>query len=865
MLKNLLLLFSLLTFFHTYGQLTENFADGDFTANPVWNGDVSAYKVNTGFQLQLNASGEGIASLSTQQAQMPDMEWNFWIKLSFAPSDNNLARVYLTSDQQDLKASLNGYYVRFGETGSNDAIELVKQNGSTHTVVCRGADGLVAASFAVRVKVVRENGGSWQILADPTGGVNYQLQANGVDNSFPNGSFFGVYSKFTSSNSSKFYFDDFYAGPVVVDNTPPEVLSVALISDNSLSITFSEAVETLSSTSLTNYSVSPGGLTPTVATPDLNDPAKIQLAFNQNFVPDLAYTLTVSNVKDPAGNTMVSDQFSFAWHRVNTYDVVINEIMADPTPVVGLPDAEYVEIYNRSAFPADISGWTLELGSSKKPVPSYILPAGGFVILCDDGSAAQLESYGPVMAFSSFAVTNTAGVISLKDQNGNVIHSVSYSDQWYAGSYKFEGGWSLELIDPSNPCGEASNWAPCANETGGTPGAENSVKTLNPDEISPSISRVAPEDNTHITVWFTESCDSTALIEPTNYTIDNGIGNPSLVQAHSPDYKSVTLILTQPLQAGILYTLTSTTNITDCAGNQFLAGSSARFAIPSAVAANDIILNELLFDPVEGSVDFVEVYNRSNKVLDFRELVLANYDTVAQTFSSYHEISTVSYLILPGEYFVLSTDSVSIKKQYATINPGGFVVMESFPAMSNESGIVAICTKGGTVIDLASYTGSMHYPLLTNTEGISLERISADRKSNDPLNWHSAAEAVGFATPAFKNSQFATADNSDNEISLSPDIFSPDNDGYNDNLLITYTFDKPGFNATVTIYDASGRLVRNLITNELCGTSGTFSWDGITNERFKAAVGRYIVFIETFDLDGAVKKYKKSAVLGGKL
>ena len=61
---------------------------------------------------------------------LPEMEWTCYVKLSFSPSDNNMARVYLLSDQTDLKGPLNGYFIKLGENLSNDAIELVKHAGN---------------------------------------------------------------------------------------------------------------------------------------------------------------------------------------------------------------------------------------------------------------------------------------------------------------------------------------------------------------------------------------------------------------------------------------------------------------------------------------------------------------------------------------------------------------------------------------------------------------------------------------------------------------------------------------------------------------------------------------------------------------
>ncbi len=44
------------------------------------------------------------------------------------------------------------------------------------------------------------------------------------------------------------------------------------------------------------------------------------------------------------------------------YSLVISEIMADPHPVVALPDAEYLEIYNRGPSPVSLAGYRLLFG-----------------------------------------------------------------------------------------------------------------------------------------------------------------------------------------------------------------------------------------------------------------------------------------------------------------------------------------------------------------------------------------------------------------------------------------------------------------------------------------------------------------------
>ena len=82
---------------------------------------------------------------------------------------------------------------------------------------------------------------------------------------------------------------------------------------------------------------------------------------------------------------------------------------------------------------------------------------------------------------------------------------------------------------------------------------------------------------------------------------------------------------------------------------------------------------------------------------------------------------------------------------------------------------------------------------------------------------------------------------------------------------ISYQFAEAGYVANIVLYDAKGRLIKNLLLNELLGTKGTFSWDGINENNEKAAIGIYIIYFEAFQLNGDTKKFKKTCVLGGHL
>ena len=187
------------------------------------------------------------------------------------------------------------------------------------------------------------------------------------------------------------------------------------------------------------------------------------------------------------------------------------------------------------------------------------------------------------------------------------------------------------------------------------------------------------------------------------------------------------------------------------------------------------------------------------------------------------------------------------------------------PTLLEDADDIVLPLSPTQIIDEVHYSDTWQFPLLNSDIGVSLERLNAAQPSQDSTNSHSASETIGFATPGYKNSQSDISTGNGNEISVDPEIFSPDNDGHNDVLNIHYTFPDPGNVANVNIYDARGRLIRNLVNNELLGNSGFFVWDGITNEKQKARIGTYVIYVEVYNINGDLKSFKKTCVLGGKL
>jgi hypothetical protein len=169
------------------------------------------------------------------------------------------------------------------------------------------------------------------------------------------------------------------------------------------------------------------------------------------------------------------------------------------------------------------------------------------------------------------------------------------------------------------------------------------------------------------------------------------------------------------------------------------------------------------------------------------------------------------------------------------------------------------------VTDEVIYKDDWQFKLIDNAEGVALERIDPSATSQDETNWHSAASTAGYGTPTYKNSQYKQPPGINADIEVVPKVFSPDNDGHDDIASIQYKVDAPGYVANITIFDAAGRPIRNLVRNGTLGLSGYWNWDGLDDKGKKLPIGTYIIYTEIFNLSGKKSHFKNTVVLARKL
>ncbi len=171
--------------------------------------------------------------------------------------------------------------------------------------------------------------------------------------------------------------------------------------------------------------------------------------------------------------------------------VVINEIM-----YTNGSGGEYFEILNMSGHEIDLSGWVFHTSSSgPKPISGLngkkpLALEGYFIVSSDSSMLDIVQDTGAVHISKSMSLRDDGDCIVITDPSGIVVDSVYYLPSWHNGDIARTAGRSLEKINPSLPSNEKTSWSTCVSQSGGTPGARNSL-FVNAGQTAGAIS-VAP-------------------------------------------------------------------------------------------------------------------------------------------------------------------------------------------------------------------------------------------------------------------------------------------------------------------------------------------------------------------------------------
>lgn len=555
---------------------------------------------------------------------------------------------------------------------------------------------------------------------------------------------------------------------------------------------------------------------------------------------------------------------------VNSFSqVAINEIMYAP------PDAsnEWFELVNAGSSPVSLQNWKWKDATATIrtiTTQNISIDTAGYIIICQDTIKlkAQFPNINGRMIQTQWsALNNTGDNVILIDPSNSRIDSVAFQTSWGGNT----GGFSLERINSSGASNNAINWGTSLDILQSTPNRKNSI-TPKPFDLFLKVFSITPLfPSAGGTLNFDFVIKNPGLNAANNFSLNiyRDINFDSVTQ-DSELLNSQSYSVLSPSDS-LMYNF-SIQNI-DTGLKQFIAKINypqdndtsnnkgvKRIYVSSQSGSGGIVINEIMYDPLLNQSEWIELYNASGQTVNIKNW---KYKETSSSVT----LSSTDLFLNPGDYFMLAHDSTLYYAFNYLISPepNQIIKFSSGISLNNTGENISITDSLNNLIDGVYYNPDWNNSNLTDTKGISLERINPALGSNDKNNWSSSADKSG-GTPGLRNSIHTQSIVSSSTVSINPNPFSPDGDGHEDFTLINYKLNVPFAQMNVKVYDIKGRLVRTISNNQVTGSEGSIVFNGFDNEKQKLRIGIYILLIEAVDdLGGTVNILKAPIVVAAKL
>jgi hypothetical protein len=653
--------------------------------------------------------------------------------------------------------------------------------------------------------------------------------------------------------AARWLMDDFEFGDFVTDETPPHVTEVKGYDASSVILRFSEKLDSIFSNFLIAYELeqqNPGDV-------KLMQDSIVILTFPEQLEPMKRYSLSIRQLADLEGNFLqdTTVQFTFSDPTdIPRKALIINELMPAPKADQDLPNVEYIELFHAGENELRLAGVRLSNSRSGIVLREQWLQPGEFLILAPENQAALFHEFGMVLPLRSWpTLLNSGDEVTLVSASGQEIDRIGYTTASWGGSDFANGGYSLEVPRPDFLCNSTILLRPSIHPDRGTPGSLNSIYSLDSEWEVPTLASVDFVDSLQIRMVLSGPVLPDLMVEHISFSPSLSIDSLWFFN----DTETL-IVLKTPALFNERYEM-KIVGIVDCLGN-LLSEQLMTIILSEAPAIGDLIINELLFNPRTGDPKFVELKNASQKFLRLENWALSAIGS-SGSLDPARVFGRAGLILGPGEYLAITTDSSALKLAYPRAIPGTFVQIPSLPSYPISGGTVVLISPDLQIVEKFTYNEDLHHPLLRDSKGVSLERVSPLIAGSDPSNWQSASGNEGFATPGRRNSQAISGDFESGPIRIDPEVFDPQGSTGASFTTISYQLDQPGWVGTFKLYSAAGQLIQTLAQNQVLGTKGLFTWTGTDSSGKLVRAGYYVLVVELYEPGGKTDLIKKTLVV----
>jgi hypothetical protein len=581
----------------------------------------------------------------------------------------------------------------------------------------------------------------------------------------------------------------------------------------------------------------------------------ISVSFSTGRLPQGSHRIAVSITAEQDDDTTNNRLSGVITVGVPPAGLVITEIMYAPPE--GQP--EWIELQNITPDSITIRNWTLSDNGSTRAVitkDALLIPPGRYCLFTTDSMqfTASYPGATPVLHVPFSSLNNTTpDAVVLRDDRGVTMDSILYKPSW-GGS----AGASLQRYDVYLSAFDSVNWRSASP----TAGFENAISRKDIDAKLHHVRSAATSDGAviHATI---ENCGRQPIssISVRLFHDVNLDGIPETDELLTEEQ----LPFIQPLDSATVtfnwpMTLRGEQQIIvqiEYPPDQQFTNNRCFASVRKQFLPQTMVINEILYEPLSGNPEFIELLNRSADTIDTYGWKLMDQPGSSGSRTEI-ALSQVLRRIPPGGFILIASDS-SVFRQFPAVHHEAVILNPSLSVSNNGEDLV-LADLTGSIIDSLRYSPQWHLKNFS-TAGRSLERIDPSARSTDAKNWSSSVAKHG-STPLQNNSIVTGSAASSAALHLHPNPFSPDRDGFEDFLSINYELPAISVTVRVRIYDVTGRLVRRLVQNEPLPSSGSVIWNGMDDNGNRVRIGIYIILFEALDHSGgAVRTIKETAVV----
>ena len=545
-------------------------------------------------------------------------------------------------------------------------------------------------------------------------------------------------------------------------------------------------------------------------------------------------------------------------------DLVINEVLYDPEgPDEGL---EFVELYNPTDAPLSLKGLALETGNGATE--------GDWSLAAQWDSDYYVEAHGYVVIGENTVNPTPQFVRQLDLQNGpdacrikretRVVDLVGWGSHTFA---EYSEGSPCEDVASGISVGRLPDGVDTQNNSVDfralsppSPGRRNFCIVdagLIPGTLSAEPALPLPFENTEIAVEIAnfgarELASGECAVEFFEVidSVRSFVGSATtgtIAPAHT-EIVSVSLLP----EAETCMALEATLRLV---GDENRSNDTMSMRL--RVGEGDIVVNEIMYAPAAGEPEWVELFNRGQVSVDVGGWWFED------SSGKKARLTSLPIVMAPGEFLVITQDKELFQEKSnqcgdRVIQPEG-----SWPSLNNYASeansyadAVCIRDRSGCISDHVAYEEEWS----TRKNG-SIERVSISVSGREGTNWSSSVAPSG-STPCGRNSVSEVVRHGGAfEIGMSSRVISPNGDGVDDRVILSFVLPSPGMRANLTVFDADGRAVKRLLDQRRVGTVVQTIWDGINEEGRLVPPGMYIVNLGVKRLDGGWEESRGTLVV----